>query len=314
MSSPPSSPLFPPSPASPGGSPGVYGGGEEVEGDVAPVPLPIARRCPPPLAIPGLTYQRHFFASDALVAELLDGIAACNYFDAHAGRNQAFLFLGRPTLPSSSPSSPSSPSSAPAWLSTLLDYIRTNLDARVPGYALVFPQSPDDNDDDEVEKETEGRGWDGRSRQVILNLYEAGQGLASHIDLPHQFDDGILVCSFGSGCTMRFSREGGAGERGQEKGQNEEREQVEHVYLEDRSLVLLSGESRWAWKHGIEARDEDLVEGEAGEVERIRRGKRLSITVRWLLSHEERQKRGAHKSDDVGEEVQREQSRVARRI
>ncbi|PWN86595.1 hypothetical protein FA10DRAFT_217970, partial [Acaromyces ingoldii] len=119
---------------------------------------------------------------------------------------------------------------------------------------------------------------------VILNLYEAGQGLASHIDLPHQFDDGILVCSFGSGCTMRFSRESSAGgEQWQEKGQNEEREQVEHVYLEDRSLVLLSGESRWAWKHGIEARDEDLVEGEAGEVERIRRGKRLSITVRWLL-------------------------------
>ncbi|MCO5565029.1 hypothetical protein L7F22_018699 [Adiantum nelumboides] len=54
--------------------------------------------------------------------------------------------------------------------------------------------------------------------------------------------------------------------------------------------------------------------GRGGEVERIRRGKRLSITIRWLLSHEERQRRGAHTSGDGGDQVQEEQSRVARRI
>lgn len=105
------------------------------------------------------------------------------------------------------------------------------------------------------------------ARQVILNLYPPGQGISSHIDLPHRYADGIIGVSLLGGCTMTFARKG-----------------IRHdVYLPERTVYILTGEARWEWTHGIEGREEDLVQGkEVGEVETRLRSTRVSATFRWM--------------------------------
>ncbi|KAJ8596742.1 hypothetical protein M405DRAFT_103043 [Rhizopogon salebrosus TDB-379] len=128
-----------------------------------------------------------------------------------------------------------------------------------------------------------------RARQAILNLYHPGEGISPHVDLLKRFDDGIIGVSFGSGCVMSFERV-----EGQEKeliGKEEEdgplvKDQWD-LYLEDRSVLILSEDARYNWTHGIHGRPKDLVVSEKedgqGEPEWIERGTRLSITFRWLL-------------------------------
>jgi hypothetical protein len=48
------------------------------------------------------------------------------------------------------------------------------------------------------------------------------------------------------------------------------------IALKPRSLLLMSGESRFAWEHGIAARVSDVLDD--GVV--LRRGRRLSVTFR----------------------------------
>ncbi|WP_419863166.1 alpha-ketoglutarate-dependent dioxygenase AlkB [Candidatus Poriferisodalis sp.] len=52
----------------------------------------------------------------------------------------------------------------------------------------------------------------------------------------------------------------------------------EHVHrLEPRSLVLLYGDARWKWRHGIAKRRTDTVHGQ-----KIARHRRISITFRTI--------------------------------
>lgn len=97
--------------------------------------------------------------------------------------------------------------------------------------------------------------------QVIVNEYVPGQGIAPHIDCPKSFVDPIVSLSLGAGCEMEFSR-------GPDKHQ---------IYLEPRSLLLISGEARYSWRHGIRPRKSDVVLRE-----RRLRQRRLSLTFRWL--------------------------------
>ncbi|KAG2141639.1 hypothetical protein BD769DRAFT_1626172 [Suillus cothurnatus] len=100
-----------------------------------------------------------------------------------------------------------------------------------------------------------------RARQAILNLYHPGEGISPHVDLLKRFDDGIIGVSFGSGNHW-------------------------DLYLEERSVLVLSGDARYNWTHGINGKLRDFVGGGVdgqGEPEWIERGTRLSITFRWLL-------------------------------
>ncbi|SPO29026.1 uncharacterized protein UTRI_05600 [Ustilago trichophora] len=111
------------------------------------------------------------------------------------------------------------------------------------------------------------------SRQLILNLYNGPQGLASHVDLVHRFADGILLCSFGpqgTGTVMDFTHPTKA---------------PHHLFLPSGSVLLLSREARYEWSHGISARPSDLVRSaECPEkVETVHRSIRLSITIRSML-------------------------------
>jgi hypothetical protein len=111
----------------------------------------------------------------------------------------------------------------------------------------------------------------GRARQVIVNLYRPGEGIKAHVDLVGRFGDGVVGVSLGSGCVMRFGRVRGAGEYG--------------LYLHPGSVVMMCGEARYGWTHGIEGRVGDVVESVHGDGdgEWVERGVRVSVTFRWLL-------------------------------
>ena len=134
-----------------------------------------------------------------------------------------------------------------------------------------------------------------QARQAILNLYLPGEGISAHVDLLQRFGDGILGLSLGSGCVMRFCKDlpeerldvhDDDSSRDKSARTFQDREYWD-LYLPERSVLVLSGEARYHWKHGIEGQLFDLVQGEGrGEAEKptsIARGTRLSITFRWLL-------------------------------
>ncbi|SNX86753.1 uncharacterized protein MEPE_05462 [Melanopsichium pennsylvanicum] len=113
------------------------------------------------------------------------------------------------------------------------------------------------------------------SRQLIINLYTGMEGLASHVDLVHRFADGIVLCSFGpqnTGTVMEFTHAKGS-------------HPPCHLFLPSGSVLLLSGEARYDWKHGISARKFDLVRSATcpEEIDEVRRSIRLSITIRSML-------------------------------
>ena len=58
--------------------------------------------------------------------------------------------------------------------------------------------------------------------------------------------------------------------------QNGDMEQ--EIYLEPRSLIILSGKARYQWTHAIPARKSDIVHSE-----KIMRDRRVSLTFRNVI-------------------------------
>uniref|UniRef100_A0ACD5W7Y3 Uncharacterized protein n=1 Tax=Avena sativa TaxID=4498 RepID=A0ACD5W7Y3_AVESA len=83
--------------------------------------------------------------------------------------------------------------------------------------------------------------------QLIANRYKPGEGICAHVDLM-RFDDGIAIVSLESACVMRFSRECAANDT-QKHGENEPTDVP--VCLNPGSLVVMSGDARYHWKHEI---------------------------------------------------------------
>jgi alkylated DNA repair dioxygenase AlkB len=98
--------------------------------------------------------------------------------------------------------------------------------------------------------------------QAIVNEYLPGQGISAHVDCVPCFADTIASLSLGSGAVMQFAN-------GQEKYD---------LYLEPRSLIILSGPARYEWIHAIPARKSDVVDGF-----KIERGRRVSLTFRSVI-------------------------------
>jgi alkylated DNA repair dioxygenase AlkB len=99
--------------------------------------------------------------------------------------------------------------------------------------------------------------------QAIVNEYLPGQGISAHIDCVPCFGDVVASLSLGSAVTMRLSHP--------KSGESRD------IRLAPRSLLVLSGEARYEWRHGIPARKSDLWEGA-----RIQRGRRVSLTFRTM--------------------------------
>ena len=100
--------------------------------------------------------------------------------------------------------------------------------------------------------------------QVIVNEYLPGQGISSHIDCEPCFKDTIVSLSLASGCVMDFT--------------NKSDKTKIPVWLGPRSLVVLNGEARYEWLHGIAARKWDEWDGH-----RYERKRRVSLTFRKVI-------------------------------
>lgn len=100
--------------------------------------------------------------------------------------------------------------------------------------------------------------------QVIVNEYEPGQGISAHVDCIPCFGDTIASLTLGSGAMMQF--------------QNTHTAQKEELYLQERSLIVLSGSARYEWRHAIPARKSDRAQGF-----KLDRSRRLSLTFRTMI-------------------------------
>ncbi|MCP4439711.1 MAG: alpha-ketoglutarate-dependent dioxygenase AlkB [Aureispira sp.] len=101
--------------------------------------------------------------------------------------------------------------------------------------------------------------------QLIINEYEPGQGILAHIDCEPCFEQTILSLTLNSACLMHFIN----------KADNTRKEEL---YLAPKSLLIMSDEARYQWKHGIVGRKTDKIEGQ-----RIPRQRRVSLTFRKVI-------------------------------
>lgn len=109
--------------------------------------------------------------------------------------------------------------------------------------------------------------WDWSSPdQLTVNEYEPGHGIPPHVDTHSAFLDPILSLSLQSDVVMDFRR-------GDDQVQ---------VRLPRRSLLIMSGEARYDWTHGIRPKHIDVVPSASGGLTTQARGKRTSLTFRRL--------------------------------
>ncbi|XP_067000692.2 alkylated DNA repair protein alkB homolog 8 isoform X2 [Anabrus simplex] len=103
--------------------------------------------------------------------------------------------------------------------------------------------------------------------QLTVNQYLPGQGIPPHVDTHSAFEDAILSLSLGSSVVMDFRHKDGR-----------------HipVLLPRRSLLVMSGEARYSWSHGITPRKLDVVPTLKGGLTVQKRGIRTSFTFRWV--------------------------------
>ncbi|KAF5735144.1 alkylated DNA repair protein alkB 8 [Tripterygium wilfordii] len=121
--------------------------------------------------------------------------------------------------------------------------------------------------------------------QLTVNEYPLGVGLSPHIDTHSAFDGLIFSLSLAGPCIMefrRYSEEAGLLEALSTTDIEMERSGQcsdflrKAIYLPPRSMLLLSGEARYAWQHYIPHHKIDLVKESV-----IRRGaRRVSFTLR----------------------------------
>ncbi len=169
---------------------------------------------------------------------VVEAIVAEGYFDA--ARDQVMLFES------------SDAGRLPAWTTKLIRKLESALAGRIPSHAFetLFGDTQNER----------------RLRQLIINTYRPGQGIASHVDLLNRFGDGVIICSFLSGISMDLEHEA--------HGKHA-------VWLSPGSALLLTKEARYEWKHGIAARGFDVLERTGTHT--IPRQHRLSVTIRWML-------------------------------
>jgi alkylated DNA repair dioxygenase AlkB len=102
--------------------------------------------------------------------------------------------------------------------------------------------------------------------QLIVNEYKPGQGIYKHIDHVKYFGPIILCITCGSGCNIEFSRE----------------DTIVNIYVEPKSLYIMSGDARYKWRHGINNITTDIINN--GILKKVRRDTRYSITFRSIIN------------------------------
>lgn len=106
--------------------------------------------------------------------------------------------------------------------------------------------------------------------QLTVNYYKPGQGIPSHVDTHSAFEDPLVSVSLCSPIVMEFKHDDG---------------RYSSVLLPQRSLAIISGESRYNWTHGITPRNLDIICVD-NQLNVIRRNTRISFTFRKIRKGE----------------------------
>jgi len=117
-----------------------------------------------------------------------------------------------------------------------------------------------------------------RPDQMIINHYTPGQGIFPHVDKTHCFDGVVGSVGLGSSCIMQFRPVDGS-----YSGENVD------VFFPRRAAVVLSGDSRYKWTHGIPARTSDTWQNAD-----FKRKTRISLTWRTVILTAKDQEKVAH--------------------
>ena len=96
--------------------------------------------------------------------------------------------------------------------------------------------------------------------RMLVNEYLPGQGISPHVDY-EPYDRTVVSLSLGSACIMDFERTDGTAKHG--------------AWLEPRSVLVMDGEARYLWTHGIAPRLKDAWNGAS-----FKRTRRVSVTFR----------------------------------
>ncbi|XP_053600515.1 alkylated DNA repair protein alkB homolog 8 [Plodia interpunctella] len=118
--------------------------------------------------------------------------------------------------------------------------------------------------------------------QLTVNKYKTGQGIPSHVDRHSPFGQTILSLSLGSDVVMDWKHHSG-----------------KHVpiVVKRRSMIVMKGEARYDWQHGIQPRTQDpmietrIIHNQDSNRtvkiitnDTVVRGTRISLTFRWTRS------------------------------
>lgn len=104
--------------------------------------------------------------------------------------------------------------------------------------------------------------------QLTVNSYLPGQGIPPHVDTHSAFEDPILSLSLLSDVVMEFEKC--------------DKSKKASVIVPRRSLMVISGESRYFWTHGITPRKSDVYMSSSGLSVKLREH-RISCTFRKIL-------------------------------
>ena len=103
--------------------------------------------------------------------------------------------------------------------------------------------------------------------QAIINEYIEDQGIAAHIDCEPCFGDTIISISLGGLCVMNFQKE----------QTSIEKDKIP-LLITPHTLIVMTGESRFKWYHGIVGRKTDKFNENTHK-----RQRRVSITFRKVI-------------------------------
>ena len=103
--------------------------------------------------------------------------------------------------------------------------------------------------------------------QAIINEYIDEQGIAAHIDCKPCFGDTIISISLAGQCVMNFQKDQPCAEQNKIP-----------LLIQPKTLIVMTGESRFNWYHGIAGRKLDKFNGQTHK-----RQRRVSITFRKVI-------------------------------
>ncbi|GAA5826337.1 hypothetical protein JCM11251_007260 [Rhodosporidiobolus azoricus] len=214
----------------------------EDESDAQALRAPIQLASSSPPPIDGL-----YFFPGALPVELQNELTEALSADVWRNHSNQVMLFDSPTR-----------SSLPSYLQPLLDLLPAILEPLPAMLKSSIFDSP-------------------RPRQAILNLYFPGQGISPHVDLPTRYEDGIVGISLLGSTVMDFCPS-----IHPSSSPPSSRRQAYSLRLRPGDVYVLSGPARWQCEHGIAYREEDWVADEEGNPMKVRRGIRMSITLRRM--------------------------------